>query len=107
MLMVSQGRAQIVAVAIAAALGGAHPAPAAPAAPVGIRRAQEAALARVPGRLANTTLALDRGRLVYRIDIDSAPRILTSVEVAAGSGRVLRVTDRRERGPFPREPEAP
>ena len=106
--MGSSGRTRIAAVGVfAAALAGAATGPAADAPPVGIARAQAAALARVPGGLVNTTLALDRGRLAYGVDIETAPGTVTSVEVDAATGRVLRTTGRRERGPFPREVEAP
>ena len=69
---------------------------------MGITRAQTAALAKVPGELVNTTLALDRGRLVYDVEIQTAPDTLTHVEVDAGSGKVLHVTSGPERRPFPR-----
>jgi uncharacterized membrane protein YkoI len=106
--MVSSRRAYIVAaVVFAATLGGAATARSAVAPPVGIARAQAAALARAPGGLVNTTLALDRGRLAYGVEIETAPGTVTSVEVDAGTGQVLRITGRRERGPFPREMEAP
>jgi hypothetical protein len=106
--MVCSGRRYIVAAwVLGAVLGGATAAPAAIAPPVGIARAQAAALARAPGGLVNTTLALDRGRLVYGVEIETAPDIMTSVEVDAGTGHVLRITGARQRGPFPRELEAP
>lgn len=106
--MVRSGRMRIVAAGIlAAALGGAAAAAAAVAAPVGIARAQAAALAKAPGGLVNTTLALDRGRLVYGVEIEIGPDTMTTVEVDAGTAHVLRVTGARERGPFPRELEAP
>ena len=106
--MVRSGRTCIAAAEIlAAALGGAAGVPAAGAPPVGIARAQAAALARAPGGLVNTTLGLDRGRLAYGVEIEAAPGTMTSVEVDAGTGRVLRITGRREGGPFPRELEAP
>ena len=106
--MASTCRTCIVAAAVfAAAVGGATSAPAAVAPPVGIDRAQAAALARAPGGLVNTTMNLDRGRLAYGVDIETAPGTVTSVEVDAGTGQVLRITGRRERGPFPGEMEAP
>jgi len=105
--MVRSGRTRIVAAGIlAAALGGAAAA-AAVAAPVGIARAQAAALAEAPGGLVNTTLALDLGRLVYGVEITTGPDTMTTVEVDAGTAHVLRIAGARERGPFPRELEAP
>jgi hypothetical protein len=100
-------RTPVVAIVLAAALGAAGAAPATVVAPVGITRAQTAALATAPGGLVNTTLTLDRGRLVYGIEIQTAPDTLTHVEVDAASGKVLHVTGRRERMPFPKELEAP
>ena len=94
-------------VVTAAALGGAGAAAAAGMTPVGITPAQTAALARAPGRLVDTRLALDRGRLVYGVEVQTSPVTLTNVEVDAQSGRVLHVTSRLERSPFPTEVEAP
>jgi hypothetical protein len=61
--------------------------------PVGITPAQTAALAKAPGRLV--------------VEVQTSPVTLTNVEVDAQSGRVLRVTSRLERSPFPTEVEAP
>jgi uncharacterized membrane protein YkoI len=97
----------VVAVVIAVALRGTGAAAATVGSPVGITRAQTVALAAAPGLLVDTTLALDRGRLVYRVEIQTAPDMLTHVEVDAGSAKVLRVAGRRARSPFPAEVEAP
>ncbi|HKW93104.1 MAG TPA: PepSY domain-containing protein [Methylomirabilota bacterium] len=105
--MPSVGRGQRVVMVLAAVLSAGAAAPAAMARPVGIARAQSAALAASPGGMVDTTLALDRGRLVYGVEIETAPATLANVEVDAASGRVLRVTTRREPGPFRREIEAP
>ena len=105
--MLSPRRTPVVSMILAATLGAAGAAPAAVVSPVGITRAQTAALAKAPGGLVNTTLALDRGRLVYGVEIQTAADTLTHVEVDAGSGKVLDVTSRRERMLFPGELEAP
>lgn len=81
--------------------------PAAVMSPVGVTRAQTAALAKAPGGLVNTRLALDRGHLVYGVEIQTAPDTLTHVEVDVASGTVLHVSSRREQSPFPREVAAP
>jgi uncharacterized membrane protein YkoI len=92
---------------VAAALGGAGAARPTAVSPVGITRAQTVALVRTPGELVDTRLALDRGRLVYGVEIQTAPDTVTRVEVDAGSGRVLQVSNQRERNAFPLEVEAP
>lgn len=106
--MVSSGGTCIVAAGIlAAALGGAATVPAAVAPPVGIARAQAAAVAKAPGGLLNTTLAINRGRLVYGVEIETGPDTMTTVEVDAGTAHVLSIIGARARGPLPRELEAP
>ena len=105
--MLGSSRTHVVAVVIAATLGGAGAARPGAVSPVGITRAQTVALARAPGELVDTRLALERGRLVYGVEIQTAPDTLSRVEVDAGSGTVLRVASRRERGPFPVEVESP
>lgn len=105
--MPSRRRTQPIVVVLAAALSAAAAAPPAVRAPVGITRAQAAALAKAPGELVDTTLALDRGRLVYGVEIATAPTTLTNVEVDAGSGRVLRVSRHLDPGPVSHELEAP
>ncbi len=94
----------VVTAALVGALGGAG---ARPMSPLGITRAQAAALAKTPGELVNTTLALDRGHLVYGIEIQATPDTVTHVEVDAGSGKVLHVTRGQRRWPSPEEVEAP
>lgn len=105
--MLGSRRSRVVVVMLAAAFGGAGAAPAPSTSPVGITRAQTAALTKAPGELVNTRLALDHGRLVYGVEVQTSPATLTSVEVDARSGKVLHVRSRLERSPFPREVEAP
>lgn len=92
------------AILLAAALGAT--APAAPRPVVGIAHAQSRALAAVPGTLADTTLDLDRGKLVYVVEVSSAVG-LRDVDVEAHTGKVLRITPVVPDRPLAREVEAP
>jgi hypothetical protein len=94
------------AMVLAAALGAAAAAPAA-VMPRGDHARADRGPCEGAGRLVNTTLALDRRHLVYRVEIQTAPDTLTHVEVDAASGTMLHVTSRREQSPFPREVAAP
>jgi uncharacterized membrane protein YkoI len=55
------------------------------------QQAQEIALKRVPGKIQHVDMDLENGVLVYEVFILTADNRIFEVEIAAKSGRILKV----------------
>lgn len=63
---------------------------------VSLQQAQEIALRSVPGRIVHVDMDLENGILVYEIFIVTSNNRLFEVEVAAKSGRILKIEEEDE-----------